>query len=299
MTLKRLWTSSEKYQLWLKAANRLYGSQPGKIAALKLDPKSGEPSVDWEISLSGTVNSMIAADGQLIVSTVAGGIYCFSAASDAKPVVRKNAEIKPQSDKGPHSDSVAKFIKQFGIDDGYCLALGLKDGLWLAELAKQSGLQIIGVESNSATVAAVRNRLDNARLYGSRISVHESHPSQFEVSPYLANMIVSENVPTSGIDHGAGFVRKVFHALRPYGGVAVFQLTDQQHTAFQQAVQEANLQQAEVSKTRIDYSSQTQRCPARLWRLDSPKRRCLKHNRIKRPSGQGPVRGFMVRWINE
>ena len=250
MSLKRLWKTDDQYEIWVKADNRLYGSQSGKqIAALELDSKTGKPSVIWKQSFTEEVCSMIVADGRLIVSTVDGGIHCYSSESTKQPVVRNKALVKEPSNNQIHQKTVKQIIDQFKVTNGYCLVYGLKDGLWLTELARQTQLEIIAVESNSATVSLARIHLDQLSLYGSRISIHEIDSVQFNVSPYLASLIVSENVPTSGIDQGVPFVSKVFQALRPYGGVAVFQLSDDQHADFETAVRNAKLQNAEISRS--------------------------------------------------
>lgn len=254
LLLKRKWKSSDKYRLWLKAGNRLYGSgtdesQPQNIAALDFDPEVGSPSVAWEQPVSGDVCSIIAADGQLIVSTTQGSIYCFSGEPTDQPVVHKKTSGKPLPTQRPHRETVSRLLKQSQETSGYCLVHGLKDGLMLAELARQTELQIIATDADANKVTQIRNRLDDLSLYGSRISVHEKSAVQFDVSPYLANLILSESIPDSGIEQGVRFVHKIFHALRPYGGTALFELSDAQHANFEAAVKKANLHNAELTRS--------------------------------------------------
>ncbi len=257
LSLNRKWEVELAYRLWMKAGNRLYGSQTGKIAAFELDAQTGKPTLVWEKDYPGEVCSMIAADGRLVVSTVEGTIHCFSAESVAQPVTYKKAVAKSSSVQNPaknpaqksEQESAQRLISQFDITQGYCLAFGLNDGHLLAELARQTELQIVGVDADAKKVARIRTQLDALSLYGQRISIFENDPVQFDVSPYLASLIISEHLESSGIEQGVPFVRRVFHALRPYGGIAVFNTTDEQHDQFEAAVRRAKLPKAEVSRS--------------------------------------------------
>ena len=248
LSLTRKWKVDATYRLWLKAGNRLYGSQKGKIAAFQLDDQTEKPSLAWQKDLSGEVCSMIATDGCLVVSTVEGNLYCFSGETILQPVVHQKTIAKNSSVQKVDQESVQRLIKQFNITEGYCLAFGLKDGNQLAELARQTKLQIVGVDANSKKVSQIRNYLDALSLYGKRISLFENDPVPFDVSPYLASLIISEKIDASGIDRPVPFVRRVFQALRPYGGVAVFNISDEQHKIIEAAVEEAKLENAVVSR---------------------------------------------------
>ncbi len=248
LTLNRKWEMDASYRLWLKAGNRLYGSQPGKIVAFQLDANSGKPALVWEKKFWKEICSIIAADGCLVVSTVEGGIYCFSGQSTTQPMTHQKNIALSSSDQNAYNNLVQRLIKQFDVTEGYCLAFGLKDGQQLAELASQTKLQIIGVDADAKKVSKIRRQVDGLSLYGNRISIHVTDPVQFDVSPYLASLIISENIDASGIDRAVPFVRRVFNALRPYGGVAVFNISDEQHDQFNAAVIEAKLENAVVSR---------------------------------------------------
>jgi len=249
LSLNRKWEKDAAFRLWLKAGNRLYGSQKGKIAAFELDAQTEKPSLAWQKDLSGEVSSMIAADGCLVISTVEGNLYCFSGETISQPVTHKKTIAKSSSAQKVDQESVQRLIKQFNITQGYCLAFGLKDGHQLAELARQTKLQIIGVDADAKKVSQIRNHLDALSLYGKRISICVADPVPLDVSPYLASLIISENIDDSGIDQGVPFVRRIFQALRPYGGVAVFNTSDEQHDQFNVAVIEAKLKKAEVLRS--------------------------------------------------
>lgn len=115
--------------------------------------------------------------------------------------------------------SAAKHIlSQCQFERGICLVIGNGDGRLAWELARQSELRIIGVESDAEKVAAARRTFIRSGVYGSRISIH--HVDSYARLPFVgrfANLIVSENVLTSGLPEGDA--EEVFRVLRPDGGV--------------------------------------------------------------------------------
>jgi len=139
-------------------------------------------------------------------------------------------------------------LKQTGATEGYCLMLGLGTGRLAEELARQSKLQVIGVDPDPKKVDAVRRRLDAAGLYGSRVAVHAGDPLSFRFPPYIARLIVSEDLRAGGCDSGKRFAERIFRSLRPYGGVACLSIPEHKREAFARWVSAAGLPNAEVSR---------------------------------------------------
>ncbi len=79
---------------------------------------------------------------------------------------------------------------------------------------------MIAVDDDARTVAAVRERLRDVGLYGTRASVLAGDPATYPFSPYLASLVVSETPDDLGQADERTLAKTVFHALRPYGGVA-------------------------------------------------------------------------------
>jgi SAM-dependent methyltransferase len=111
-------------------------------------------------------------------------------------------------------------VRQSGITQGYCLVLGAREGRLAYELARRTEMQIVAVESDPAQVAAARKALDEAGLYGVRVSVHLGELDQLPYGPYFANLIVSDQMLTSGTLPEAD-AEKIFRTLRPSGGAAI------------------------------------------------------------------------------
>ncbi|MFT5526270.1 MAG: outer membrane protein assembly factor BamB [Pirellulaceae bacterium] len=66
--------------------------------------------------------------------------------------------------------------------------------------------------------------------------------------PYLASLVVSEDLLTAGLGRQSQFVQGVFHTLRPYGGVACLQLSADEHGAFAANVTESKLSRGELKR---------------------------------------------------
>jgi len=164
--------------------------------------RDGFPGVE------GTIHTMLAANGRLFVVTRAGAIYCFG---PEQVTVKRHPMKKQPADAG---DSARVLQRLSGQNEGYALVWGLGDGKLAASLAAQPGLRVIAVDRDAKKVAAFRQRLDAAGLYGEQLAAHVGEPAAFGWPPYLANLIVVEEPAAAG----AHFLEAAFAALRPYGG---------------------------------------------------------------------------------
>jgi outer membrane protein assembly factor BamB len=102
---------------------------------------------------------------------------------------------------------------------GLCLVLGLEDGSLAYELAKASGLTVVGVDADPAKISRIRRRLQEAGLYGSRLSVlHVKSLGDLPLPERCANLVASESALATGKCVGAA--RKIARLLRPKDGLA-------------------------------------------------------------------------------
>jgi len=69
-------------------------------------------------------------------------------------------------------------------------------------------------------LAALRQRLCLAGLYGTRASLLAGNPVTFPFPPYLASLVVSERPDDLEPAGHRVLAEAVFHTLRPYGGLA-------------------------------------------------------------------------------
>ncbi|NQT54236.1 PQQ-binding-like beta-propeller repeat protein, partial [bacterium] len=207
----------------------------------------GRPKVSWQAKLPGTPSRMLAADGKLFVVTAAGRLCCFGA---RKVEPKTYAVGKPQapSTADEWAERASRILEETGVAEGYALALGVGTGRLAAALARHSRLRIIAIEPHAAKVAGLRQALHAQGLYGARIAVRQGSPLSYPLPPYLASLIVSEDLAAAGLAAGKPFVEKLFRCLRPYGGVACLAVPSGRRRAFSRWVKEARLPGAEVTR---------------------------------------------------
>ena len=207
-------------KIHLKAGSRLYCSgNDGAVIGIDAGSNDGQPKVSWRAKVDGEVSSMIAADGRLFVTTMEGGLYCFAGAkTESRHYALENRPLPAGSRRG----KVRTILEATGQKDGYCLLLGLGSGELLYRLLNQTDLHVIVLDTDAEKVAAMRRKLDAAGLYGTRAAVHVGDIMTAKLPPYMANLIVAEDLKAAGFKNNNDFVECVYHSLRPYGGAACF-----------------------------------------------------------------------------
>jgi len=183
---------------------------------------------DPPAEVQGAVHTMLAADGKLFVVARDGRIYCF--AGQAGPVHRHPWEPEPLPvARDDWTAMTTAVLAHCGRSTGYAVAWGAGSGRLVEELVTQSRLHVIAVDPDVQRVDRLRRRWDAAGLYGPRVAVLAGDPQACGLPPYLAELIVAEDVGTLPGGWDCSCIASMFRALRPYGGMAVLQLTDEQH----------------------------------------------------------------------
>ncbi len=237
------WVNVQKTNPWVgrKWLARAGSRNRISVNAQKYAFAAGYPGV------KGKVSSMLAADGKMFVVTDEGGLDCFGVrATTPKNNETGRAALRTKQDAW--SDRVKRILHTSGKHSGYALVLGLGTGRLVEELALQSSMHIIAVDTDAEKVNALRTRLDSAGLYGSRVVIHVADPMGIEFPPFLADLIVSEDLAAAGLSGGTVFVKQVFDSLRPYGAVACLSIPDNRTSAFAAWVRQANLANAEIRR---------------------------------------------------
>jgi len=214
--------------------NQTYRLQEHAAAMISVGGKTlrfadGFPGVE------GAIHTMLAADGKLFVVTRQGSIYCFGdRQTEATTHPLATSALQRPDDRW---GEVAKvIIRRTGAEAGYALVLGMGSGRLAEELALQSALHVIVVEPDAEKADAFRRRLDQAGLYGERVAVQVADPLQFSLPPYLASLMVSEDLHAAGFDKAApAFLQTAYATLRPYGGTLCLELPADGHAAIEQA----------------------------------------------------------------
>ena len=214
---RQLWELPSKLQVHIKAGSKLYTGGPGVVEVI--DTSSQEPKVVWRTEIEGTPQRMLAADDKLFVVTAEGSILAFSASQPGEATTHAVANAPPSA-ADQWTEKTKAVLDATGVRDGYALVLGIDSGRLIEELVRQSKLHVIAVDEDAEKVAAVRQRLDEMGLYGTRASVVVGDPLTYPFSPYLASLVVSETADDLAQAEERALARAVFHTLRPYGGVA-------------------------------------------------------------------------------
>ncbi|MGA2621124.1 MAG: PQQ-binding-like beta-propeller repeat protein [Thermoguttaceae bacterium] len=217
--------------LVIKAGPRLYGHAGGRLIALENLDK--QPRVAWEKELVGRPTSLIAADNKLFAATAEGEIYCFGQPGEATAApttyARDAVSLGPKTDVWP--DKVRRIVKASGVESGYCLVLGVRDGRLIEELLKQTDLLILAVDRDATKIDLLRRRFDAAGFLGSRVELFVGEPLAFGLPPYLASLIVSEDQEAAGFSAGQD-AANVLHALRPYGGTLCLEMPPESQSSW-------------------------------------------------------------------
>ena len=220
--LRQLWELPSPLTVQIKAGSRLYTGGPGAVEAI--DASGPEPKTVWRAEIEGTPQRLLAADDKLFVVTAAGTILAFAAAdpnaADRGEPIRHIAAEAPPPAADLWTERARGILDATGVRDGYALVLGIDQGRLVEELVRQSSLHVVAVDEDAGRIAALRERLYAAGLYGTRASALVGDLVTYPFPPYLASLVVSET-PDSLAQAGEGaLATAVFHTLRPYGGVA-------------------------------------------------------------------------------
>jgi outer membrane protein assembly factor BamB len=233
----RLRDTSQWYDVWrgkinpmlkrihIRTASHVFGhGDKNSVIGVKLGKEAKDKVAPVKVTFSATVDGpvwrMLAAERKLFVVTEKGTLYAFGTGR-GKPKSHEVKVVKPQRVKDRWTDRAAELLEIAGTKDGYCVSLGAGSGRLIDEIVAQSFMDVIVVEPDAKKADALRRRLDARGAYGSRAMVLVGNPFDYELPPYLATLIVSEDLTAAGFIPNRAQVDKLVRVLRPYGGVAV------------------------------------------------------------------------------
>jgi len=197
------------------AGSTIISAGGSRIAAVDAQTRQ----VLWDTDVDETAHGLAVADGCLYVSTASGAIHCFAAASERDPVVHRPQPVSEPAAADPKiAVAVEEIVRRSGISAGYCVDLGCGNGDLALELARRTQLYIVAIDSDPQQVATARRRLDQAGLYGVRVTVHLGDPNQTDYPKQFANLVVSQRSLTAGAD--CVDADEALRLQRPFGGVA-------------------------------------------------------------------------------
>ncbi|MBN2270192.1 MAG: PQQ-binding-like beta-propeller repeat protein, partial [Sedimentisphaerales bacterium] len=210
----------------IQAGARLYGSNSrGAIVAVDIPNKGEKARISWTYQIEGKAWNMLAGDDKLFVVTEEGLLYCFGG-EDAEAKWHNRADKPALEAPQEYRLKARQILAEAGTREGYCLLLGIGEGKppggkLLNAILGESELNVIAVEPDAEIVASMRREMDEAGLYGRRISIFTGDVTSLQLPAYFASVIIAEDVETGGLDENLKvFVEKSYQSLRPYGGIA-------------------------------------------------------------------------------
>jgi len=171
----------------------------------------------WSGNLDGKVEGLAFCNNRLYASLDNGQTVCFQAGTATAQRVTSTPTDTQVYPKNPLLAQAAEIaIRTAGTTKGYCLVLQAGTGQLACEIARRSEFRVICHEENPAKVKVMRDALLKAGLYGKRIEVHQGDAGALPYPKHFANLIVSEEVLTTG--ENLPLADQVLRVLRPYGG---------------------------------------------------------------------------------
>lgn len=186
-----------------------------------LNSENGEPI--WSSRVEGNVYGLAESGGNLFASTDKGKIYCFGQSKASNPpTIKSTITDNPYHGFSRQKDYeilAREIIEKTGLKTGYCLVVDAGDGQLAYELAKNTGWKIIGVEDDPSKVLKARKLLDQAGIYGAKVSIHQSGLAHLPYTRYFANLVVwgspfKNGTPTTPPE-------EILRMVQPFGGKAI------------------------------------------------------------------------------
>jgi outer membrane protein assembly factor BamB len=174
----------------------------------------------WSVQVDGMACGLAAANRRLFVSTDQGTIYCFSEGNgNGKQLKRAISDSPYRKDQltAVYEQAAEVILRESGVTKGFCLVYGSERGRLAYELARRSHLNIVGIDPSPEKVAAAREALDAAGLYGDRVTFDVGSLAALPYSDYFANLIVSDTLLTT--KEVPGEFDHFMRVLKPCGGV--------------------------------------------------------------------------------
>ena len=197
----------------------------GSNSVVAVDITTGKAA--WTAKVDGVAKGLAVANGQLVVSTENGRLFCFGPGAPAPAVAAQRKEF-PYYVLGVQEQTVAlaqRIIKESGITRGYALLVGGNATALAVELAQRTELRIHIAESDPVRAESARGALSAAGLYGTKVEVNvlpAGETNALPFPPYFANLVVAD---AASLAQGAVTSRALLRVLKPHGGVLLGNLS--------------------------------------------------------------------------
>ena len=204
-----IWELELPHRVLIAAKDKVVAGTPGEV--IVITQADGKPEVAFRAKVDGAPVNALVSDGQLVVSTSAGKLYCFGsgpATAEADiPVKRDSTYGKPHYPPYP---------------EGYALVLGWGTGKLPEKLLAAGKHQVIVLEPDAALAAKKRKALAKSGVYGRQIQIITDDPSRLLLSKYWANLVTSEDLTP----FATALPQLALDTVRPYSGKLIIPTQD-------------------------------------------------------------------------
>ncbi len=235
-------------RVWLKAAGGLVASLANRVLLIAMGEGAAAAKTIWQAEVAGTIESVLAADGRLFISTLEGELHCFGQgpAQAQTATMRRDPLPRPQA---PGHALAQRIVRATGVSEGYCLVVGARDAELLAGLAHDTKLRVVAIAADDGTAAALRDALWETGLYGSRVAVLAGEVAALRLPPYFASLVVVADGSARDPVAARGLIDSLFASVRPYGGVMALELAAAEHTTFESRFHTSDLEGAALARS--------------------------------------------------
>ncbi|MEN6347610.1 MAG: PQQ-binding-like beta-propeller repeat protein [Armatimonadia bacterium] len=241
-------TGIEADRVWVSAAGKLVASAGNRLLLIAPGDAATESRTLWQAEVPGTIESVIAADGRLFVSTLEGEIHCFGQDAVQAQTVKLRRDSAPRP--GAAGSALARrILRATGAKEGYCLVLGAKDADLLAALARDTQLRVVALAPDRKTAEVLRDALWDTGLYGPQVAVLPGNLGQLRLPPYFANLVVAAEDSNTALAADPSLLQLAFASVRPYGGAMVLGLDAARYAALRGLLGTAGFEGAEAEQS--------------------------------------------------
>ena len=219
----------------IRAGDRLYIAGKGQLTAIELAADGKSASVAWTEDIDEHVVRLVAASNRLFAVTLDGRILAYGA-NAGRPKMLTDSK-RALRDWG-QSERASQVMELADSDGGIMFLYGLHNERFLRSVLSNSDYQVVAIDEDEGKVDRLRREMDEAGLYGSRISVHQGSIGTFMPPPYVAHVVAVGGRVAEAIAQDDQLVQKAYESVRPYGGCLVSieeSLRDETVQAFKQA----------------------------------------------------------------
>jgi len=151
-----------------------------------LDPQDG--GVRQTVQVRGEVRSLATAGGRLIATTGDGAVYCLAEAQ-ADPGARARLWPRATPEGLGGAPEWAALADRAGVRAGYAVLVDPPAITPVLGAAASTPLRIVVLHADRDSVSALRQRLHELGLYGTRVAVHHAPPGAMGVGAYVAAVV--------------------------------------------------------------------------------------------------------------